>query len=76
MDEADEQIEIETPAPSMLPIYQPDVIDRLESTRPSRRHDEGVVDEGEESRYVSSLQVLCLPFFWSLMNTQHTFSLY
>lgn len=55
MDEADEQIEIETPAPSMLPIYKPDVIDMLESTGPWRRHDEGVVDEGEESRYVSSL---------------------
>lgn len=76
MDEADEQIETETPAPSMLPIYRSDVIDMPESTRPWRRNDEGVVDEGEESRYVSSLQVLCLPCFWLLMNTQHAFSLY
>lgn len=69
MDEADEQIETETPAPSMLPIYRSDVIDMLESTRLWRRNDEGVIDEGEESRYVSSLQVLCFLFFWSLMNT-------
>lgn len=51
MAEVDEEIEIETPVRSVLPIYRSDVRDRVDGTGPWRRDAEGV-GKGEEVRYV------------------------
>lgn len=67
MAEVDEELEIESPAPSMLPNYRSDVRDMVEGTVPSYREDERVVDEGEELRYVLGLRVLYVSFAGVLM---------
>ena len=51
MAESDEEIEIETPARSVLPIYRSGVKDRVDGTGPWRGDAEGVVKR-EELRYV------------------------